>query len=141
MNKKYWLRGAIIVVTFHAVLSMILFSLCRQDCGLAGLAFPNVFLGIPMIWLTGLLRITALFGYNSLIWLWLTLYWFGIGAFLGWIFGKLPRNFKIFFSIILTILTVVLIAVSFIIIKNAFTPRPQQIIQPCPEAYQGLPCK
>ncbi len=102
MNKRYWLKGAMIAVIIHIVLSLIILSITGLNPignkDLIGLAFPNVFLGVPMYWLFGIpiawiMNILGndFFGRWSMLW-WLLLYWFAVGALIGWIYGKIKNR-------------------------------------------------
>lgn len=103
MQKRYWLKGAIIAVGIHLVLSLIILSITglhpTNNEDLVGLLFPNVFLGSPIIyWLFGIPIAWAMHflgsgffgGFDE--YLWLTLYWFAVGALIGWIYGKIKSR-------------------------------------------------
>jgi hypothetical protein len=88
-TKRYWLRVAIVAVMIHVVLSSVLISIVGlhpiNNNDLVGLVFPNVFLGILFVDF-----LPDIFGEWSVLW-WLVLYWFIVGAFIGWIYGKMKK--------------------------------------------------
>jgi len=98
MNKKYWLRGATIGVIFHIVLSVLLLSLVgihpTNNNDLVAWIFPNVFLAIPIMPIISIEGFDSVFGEWTVLW-WLVFYWFAVGAFFGWLYGKIKNRNKV----------------------------------------------
>ena len=89
-QKRYWLRGAIVAVMIHIGLSLILLSITglhpTDNNDLIGLVFPNVLLGLLFVDF-----LPDIFGPWSVL-CWLVLFWFMVGSFIGWIYGKIKNR-------------------------------------------------
>jgi len=104
-QKRYWLRGAIVLVGVHTVVFFGFILIFNPD----GLGFiPLVLMGLPLSLIqeplinlfpvsvfrffdhstTGVLAITFVIN---------TIQWFSVGVFLGWIYGKIKNRNQVLF--------------------------------------------
>ena len=96
INKKYWLRGGLLVVIAYIIITVILIPFGTPYSGCIMLCFPNWFwptlLGSLIITIPFHIDIIA--KYEFLFFIFASASYFSIGMVAGWIYGKI-KNRKI----------------------------------------------
>jgi riboflavin transporter FmnP len=89
-DKIYWLRGALIALFVHMVLSIVLLILGSYMGGsvfIFTILFPNQLFAAPLYMFLAHYNVPNIFGIHSVIY-YIGAYWFIVGAVGGWLYGR-----------------------------------------------------
>lgn len=91
-NWPYWLKGGIILLIIHSILTLIgflfLYDSTDPNGDVALIILPNII--IPLIALNWM-HLPLIFGKWSSIF-YFSIFWFIIGTLIGWIYGKIKSK-------------------------------------------------